>query len=75
MKRYKDLDGDSGIRAYETGSDFIRVQFKDGSVYLYTYSSAGRGNIERMKKLAAHGDGLNAFINKNVRNRYERKEK
>ena len=75
MKRYKDLDDDSGIRAYETGSDFIRAQFEDRSVYLYTYSDAGRANIERMKKLAAHGDGLNEFINKNVRKRCERKER
>ncbi|HOM61620.1 MAG TPA: hypothetical protein PLP49_09360 [Anaerohalosphaeraceae bacterium] len=75
MKPYRDVNGDSGVSGYEDGSDYIRVQFKEGSVYLYTYASAGFQNIEQMKKLAAAGDGLNAFINKNVRKRYAKKEK
>ena len=75
MERYKNIDGDSGVAAYEIGADFIRVQFRDGSVYLYTYASAGPHNIEHMKKLAAAGDGLNAFINTNVRKSYARKER
>jgi hypothetical protein len=74
MERYRDIDGDSGVAEYEQGTDYIRVKFKDGSVYLYTYASAGSNNIEEMKRLAAAGDGLNAFINKNVRKRYARKE-
>jgi len=75
MERYRDIDGDSGVTGYEIGSDYIRVQFSDGSVYLYTYSSAGSSNIEQMKELAKAGNGLNAFINQNVRKSYERKEK
>lgn len=75
MERYKDIDGDSGVAAYEIGTDYIRVQFSDNSVYLYTYTSAGANNIEQMKKLAASGDGLNAFINKNVRKKYAKKER
>lgn len=75
MERYKDIDGDSGVAAYEIGTDYIRVQFKDNSVYLYTYASAGSNNIEQMKRLAEAGDGLNAFINKNVKKRYARKER
>jgi hypothetical protein len=75
MERYRDINGDAGILAYETGPDFIRVQFKDNSVYLYTYASAGSHNIERMKSLAAAGDGLNAFINTNVNKAYARKER
>jgi len=74
MKQYKDLDGDSGVFGYETGADFIRVQFKDRSVYLYTYASAGNYNIEKMKSLAEAGDGLNSFIMRNVRKKYEKKE-
>ena len=74
MERYRNIDGDSGVAAYEIGPDYIRVQFKDSSVYLYTYASAGSHNIDQMKKLAAAGDGLNAFINRNVRKSYERKE-
>lgn len=75
MERYRDIDGDSGVLAYEPAPDFIRVQFKDNSVYLYTYASARSHNIERMKSLAAAGDGLNAFINTNVKRAYARKER
>lgn len=75
MERYRNVDGDSGVAAYEIGSDFIRVQFTTGAVYLYNYASAGAANIEQMKRLAAAGDGLNAFINKNVRTSYARKER
>ena len=75
MERYRNIDGDSGVAEFENGPDFIRVKFNDGSVYLYTYASAGAQNIEQMKKLAVAGDGLNAFINRNVRKSYERKER
>ena len=75
MESYKDIDGDSGISAYEAGDGFIRIMFKDSSVYLYTNNSAGEENIDCMKRLAISGDGLNSFINKNVKKRYESKEK
>lgn len=74
MEVYKDIDGDSGVSAYEIGEDFIRVRFKTGAQYLYTYQSAGRHKIEEMKRLAKSGDGLNAFINIRVKKNYERKE-
>ncbi len=75
MERYANLGGDSGVVGYEIGNDFIRVQFSDGSIYLYTYASAGANNIEQMKKLARNGQGLNAFIYRNVRKAYARKER
>lgn len=75
MLVYRDIDRDSGVAAYETGPDFIRVQFRDGAVYLYTYVSAGQHNIEEMKRLAAAGDGLNAYINRWVRKAYARRER
>lgn len=75
MKIYRDIDGDSGVSAYEYGSDFIKVQFSTGAVYNYTYQSAGTYNIEQMKKLADAGDGLNAFINTQVKTLYARKER
>lgn len=75
MERYRDVDGDSNVAAYEAGDDFIRVQFNDGSIYLYTSASAGVLIIERMKNLARSGDGLNAYINRVVRKRYARKER
>lgn len=75
MKRYKNLSGGSGIVAYESGPDFIRVRFSSGSVYLYTYESAGSENIEDMKELASKGEGLNSFINEIVRYDYARRER
>ena len=75
MESYRNLGGDSGVEAYEIGQDFIKVQFSDGSVYMYTYASAGAGNIEQMKQLAVNGQGLNSFINTTVRYRYARKER
>lgn len=30
MERYKDINGDSGVIAYECGTDYIRVQFSTG---------------------------------------------
>ncbi len=74
MERYRNVGGDSGVVAYESGPDFIRVQFSDGSFYLYTYASAGQENIEHMKQLARNGQGLNSFINTTVRHAYARKE-
>jgi hypothetical protein len=43
---------DSGVESFEIGPDFIKVQFHDGVLYLYTDQSAGRENIEQMKRLA-----------------------
>jgi len=73
MERYKNLGGDSGVSAYEIGTESITVQFSTGSVYLYTYKSAGSANIERMKSLAVAGEGLNSYINRNVKKGYESK--
>lgn len=74
MEDYGNINGKSGILAYEAGPDFIRVQFRDNSVYLYTYASADPHSIEQMKSLAAAGEGLNTFINTNVKKAYARKE-
>lgn len=41
MERYKDLDGDSGVVAFEIGEGSITVQFSTGMKYLYTVKSAG----------------------------------
>lgn len=73
MERYRNRGGDSGIVAYEIGPDFITVKFSDRSVYLYTYRSAGRANIERMKRLAIAGKGLHSFINRRVNKKYARR--
>jgi hypothetical protein len=70
MEIYKNLSKVSGVKAYELGSDSITVEFGDGDVYRYTYQSAGRENVEQMKKLAVAGKGLNGFISREVKERY-----
>jgi hypothetical protein len=74
MKPYGDPGGSSGVVAYDAGPDFIRVAFRNGSVYLYTYASAGAANIEHMKHLAQSNRGLTTFINTRVWNRYVHRE-
>jgi hypothetical protein len=70
MVRYKNLDGHSGVLAYEVGRDFIKVQFAGGVVYLYTNKITGRGDVEHMKVLAVRGRGLSTFISTTVKDRY-----
>jgi hypothetical protein len=70
MQRYANLGRSSGVRAFDIGSNLIDVQFSDGSVYRYTYASAGSHNIEHMKLLANAGRGLNSFISRHVKNSY-----
>jgi len=73
MERYRNSGGDSGVAAYEIGSDYIKVQFKDRKTYTYTYSSAGQHHIEKMKTLARRGHGLNSYINNYVKYKYQSK--
>ena len=73
MQRYRNLDGASGVTAFETAGDSIKVAFINGSIYEYDYVSAGRGNIERMKRLAAEGRGLSTFISQHVHDAYARR--
>ena len=65
MKTYRDINGDSGIAAYEYSEKSIRVQFKTGKIYEYPESNIGSTHLSTMKRLADSGDGLNAYINTN----------
>ena len=73
MQRYQALSGDAGVTHFKVDPDSITIQFKNRSVYLYTYASGGKRNIEAMKKLALEGDGLTTYINQNVKDRYARR--
>ena len=75
MNTYRDINGDSGVAAYDYGDDWIKVQFKHGGTYEYRTSSIGAAHISTMKRLAISGDGLNAYINTNpdVRTGYSSK--
>lgn len=70
LERYRDVSGDSGILAYGIGPDFVVVEFKSGSAYLYNYAEPGRKHVEAMKQLARAGDHLTTYINQHVRGNY-----
>jgi hypothetical protein len=74
MKRYRNLEGASGVLAYESGINFIKVKFVDGSTYTYTFKSAGKAAIAQMKKLAEAGRGLSTYISRYVKEKYAAKE-
>ena len=74
MQRYRNVQGDSGVTAYETGPDYIRVTFRHGATYDYDYATTGPFHVERMKVLAASGEGLASFISKFVKATYARRE-
>ncbi|RFU46236.1 hypothetical protein [Paraburkholderia sp. DHOC27] len=62
MKRYRNLSGNSGVVAYETGDDFIQVRFRHGVTYWYTAASVGPKHLAAMKQLALRGQGLSTYI-------------
>jgi hypothetical protein len=66
MIPYENHGGDSPIVAYESGDDSITVRFVDGSIFRFSYHSAGSTNVEQMKKYATFGHGLNGFIRRFV---------
>ena len=66
MENYRSTSGkQSGVTAYEIGTDFIKVQFIKGSIYEYTYSRDGKNNVEIMKAKARAQNGLATFISQN----------
>ncbi|TRW25165.1 hypothetical protein FMM05_07615 [Flavobacterium zepuense] len=73
MKRYKNLEGHSGVTGYEITPDAIAVQFNNNAVYRYTYASAGKRVIEKMKQLATAGKGLSTYISRKVKEKFEDK--
>jgi hypothetical protein len=74
MEQYKkNNSGTSGVEFYEIENDDIVVQFVDGRIYRYSYASAGKENVEKMKQLAIAGVGLTTYINQYVRDKYESK--
>lgn len=72
MERYRNIGGDSGVSAYEIGTEYIKVKFSGtGRTYTYSYRKAGVHHVENMKTLAQNGDGLNSYINKHVKYLYD----
>lgn len=72
-RRYENVSGNSGVRYYERGATFIRVWFATGGGYEYDYEMPGPLHVEEMKRLAAVGEGLATYINREVGKNYARK--
>ena len=65
MKPYKSKSGrSSGVSGYVAGSNFIVVRFNHTFMNKFTYDSAGRLTVEKMKSLAEAQKGLTSFIAK-----------
>ena len=73
VKAYGNRSGNSGIKKFAHGSDWIRLQFASGDVYRYSAKGVGKKNLEEMKRLAEVGKGLTTFINTHpeVKNGYD----
>ncbi|MGK4566283.1 hypothetical protein [Flavobacterium sp. 3HN19-14] len=72
MIPYKNQNGNSGIIGYEIADNAIRIRFLDGEEYLYTYKTAGKETIEKMKQLAISGKGLATYLNRFASEKYEK---
>ncbi|HEY1024517.1 MAG TPA: hypothetical protein VGE26_05085 [Sphingobacteriaceae bacterium] len=73
MYKYANKSGNSCVDSYQIGDNYIIVSYTSGSVYAYTYRSAGVTNVETMKSYALLGKGLSSFIRENVKDRYSKK--
>lgn len=71
MEYYKNLNGNSSIIAYKTYDDKIAVKFRDGKTYTYSYYKAGKEHVDNMKILANNGCGLNSYIMRHVKYKYD----
>jgi len=66
MKTYKNLNGNSDVKAYQIYGDAIKIRFSDDAVYLYTDEKTGKEAIAKMKLLAVEGTGLSTYIQENI---------
>jgi hypothetical protein len=67
MKTYKNLSGNSGVVAYEIGKSFIKIKFDgESGIYTFNYKQPGKETVEKMKALAAKGQGLSTYITEEV---------
>ncbi|MDG9729312.1 hypothetical protein OXI21_02625 [Ignatzschineria sp. RMDPL8A] len=75
MTPYLNLVGYSGVSAYDVQDDGIVIQYSNGAEYLYSYEKPGKDDVEEMIRLAEIGEGLNRFVNRRVKQNYEKRLK
>ena len=66
--KYKNKSNKSSIDTYKVGKDgdSIAITFNSGSTYVYDYNKPGKEQVDKMKELAAAGEGLGSYVKKNV---------
>jgi len=69
---YKNLSGNSGVRAFEPGAQSIRLWFANGTSYEYDEKRPGKRHVDAMKCLAEAGKGLATYANQHVKDNYAR---
>ena len=63
MTIYRNIGGSSLVSKYEIGEDYIIVVFEwDPVKYRYDYTNPGKDHVEKMKRFAKLGQGLNSYI-------------
>lgn len=73
MQKYADINNDSGVKGFEIHDASITIWFGGSAKsYTYSYDMAGEHHVEEMKKRALSGDGLNSYINHNVKFKNDR---
>lgn len=70
MHRYRNLDGTSGVHAYQLLDDAIAVRFANGAVYIYDEATTGKDAVLQLRRLAVAGRGLATYISQHVQDRY-----
>ena len=72
MQKYQNTGRKSGVEEFEIGQDYILIKyFKTPKLYKYSYASAGKEKVEKMKELAIKGQGLNGYVNRVAEFEYE----
>ena len=72
FERYRNLNCNSNVFAYEIGDNYVSVIFHGTRrIYRYSYFKAGPNRVETMKRLAIRGYGLNSYINNYCKKLYD----
>ncbi len=73
MQKYQNVGTKSSVEEFEIGKDYVLIKYyKTPKLYKYSYASAGKEKVEKMKELALSGQGLNGYINRFAEFEYER---
>ena len=73
MEKYQNKSGSSPISKYQIEDDRITVWYNDDTSYSYSYSRAGKPIVDKLKELAAEGEGLATFISQQAKFLYDHK--